>query len=598
MDRKSIIVLLVCLLLLFTWSSIINRMFPPIPVPEGTNIVSTATNVTAPAPETNISDPQTSAAPVISATQPTPVEPDAPEQLVTIENEDARFTFTSYGGGLKRIELKEHPATVVCDKRQVAETNRATLNAPAPVAAFALLANTLDQRGFQITNTGPLTVQAEKVQTNGLRIIKSFQLSTNYLVKVNIRLENASTGAIHLPAQELVIGSSTPIGKRDETWMMGLQWYDSDSAVTVDDTWFQNRPMGCGMFPERTRNEYAAGSSNVFWGAAHNQFFAMIAVPDQPAPRFIGRRIHLPIPTQEQLAADPSIFARPIGFQAGFGYLALSLRPGEVVERKYDLYAGPKEYNTLARLGNKLDLAMKFGFFGWFAKALLLSMNGLNKLGLSYGLAIVVITIIIKLIFWPLTNASTKSMKRMAALQPQMKAIQEKYKDDPKKMNMKLMEFMKENRVSPLGGCLPMLLQIPVFIGFYTMLQSAIELRGARFLWACDLSQADTVWVVPGLNFPVNPMPLIMGLTMLWQARLTPPSPGMDPVQQKIMKYMPLIFMVFLYTFSAGLTLYWTVQNLLTIAQMKLTKSTGTPKSSAPGSVPPHRPGGPPKKKH
>jgi len=162
-------------------------------------------------------------------------------------------------------------------------------------------------------------------------------------------------------------------------------------------------------------------------------------------------------------------------------------------------------------------------------------------------------------------------MKRMSALQPQMKEIQEKYKEDPQKMNQKLMEFMKQNRVNPLGGCLPMLVQIPVLFGFYAMLQTAIELRGARFLWAIDLSRPDTVAMIFGL--PINPIPVIMALTMLWQSRLTPVSPGVDPMQQKILKYMPLIFMVFLYNMSSGLTLYWTVQNLLTIAQMKLTKT-------------------------
>jgi YidC/Oxa1 family membrane protein insertase len=120
-----------------------------------------------------------------------------------------------------------------------------------------------------------------------------------------------------------------------------------------------------------------------------------------------------------------------------------------------------------------------------------------------------------------------------------------------------------------------------VFFGFYAMLQTAIELRGAEFLWICDLSKPDTLFLIPGLNFPFNPMPLLMGVTMFWQARLTPPSPGMDPMQQKIMKYMPLMFLVFLYNFSSGLTLYWTVQNLLTIAQMKLTKSADT-KSAVP----------------
>jgi YidC/Oxa1 family membrane protein insertase len=202
---------------------------------------------------------------------------------------------------------------------------------------------------------------------------------------------------------------------------------------------------------------------------------------------------------------------------------------------------------------------------------------------MPYWLAIVVITVIIKLLFWPLTNASTKSMKRMAALQPQMKAIQEKYKDDPAKMNRKVMEFMKEHRVNPLGGCLPVLLQMPVFFGFFLMIRSAIELRGAEFFWACDLSKADTIAFVPFLNFPINPLPLLMGATMLWQARLTPVAPGMDPMQQNIMKYMPLMFLFILYNFSAGLTLYWTVQNLLSIAQMKLTKAKDEP---APAAAP------------
>jgi YidC/Oxa1 family membrane protein insertase len=123
-----------------------------------------------------------------------------------------------------------------------------------------------------------------------------------------------------------------------------------------------------------------------------------------------------------------------------------------------------------------------------------------------------------------------------------------------------------------LGGCLPMLLQIPVFFGFFMMIRSAIELRGAPFLWVADLSQPDTLFYAPG-GFPINLLPLLMGATMFWQAQLTPPSPGMDPTQQKIMKYMPLMFMVFLYNYSAALTLYWTTQNLLTILQTKLTKT-------------------------
>jgi len=333
----------------------------------------------------------------------------------------------------------------------------------------------------------------------------------------------------------------------------------------------------------------------------------LAAMPQQPAQQIVARKVELPRATGDEARFVAANAPAPEGIEAGLLYPALNLAPAEVLERQIHLFAGPKEYETLARIGdrfnNNLDQVMGFGgFFGFFAKALLLGMNWMHhSLRFSYGWAIIAITIIIKVVFWPLTQASTRSMKRMQALQPQMKAIQEKFKDDPVKMNRKVMEFMKEHKVSPLGGCLPMVLQIPVFFGFYRMIQSAIELRGAPFLWVGDLSKSDTLFVIPGLSFvpfigipgvglPFNLLPLIMGVTMLWQARLTPPSPGMDPMQAKIMRYMPLMFMVFLYNFSAGLTLYWTVQNLLTITQTKLTRNIAEPAS-------PGKPGLPPQKK-
>ncbi|HYG35531.1 MAG TPA: membrane protein insertase YidC, partial [Clostridia bacterium] len=254
------------------------------------------------------------------------------------------------------------------------------------------------------------------------------------------------------------------------------------------------------------------------------------------------------------------------------------------------IYAGPKEYRTLATIGatfdNNADQIMGFGFWGFFSKALLLGMNALhNSLSLPYGWVIIVITVIIKLVFWPLTQASTRSAKRMASLQPQIKALQEKYKDDPVKSQRKMMEFWKENKINPMSGCLPTLIQMPVFFGFFFMIDRAIELRGASWLWVSDLSRPDTLFMIPGINFPFNLLPLLMGATMLWQAHLTPPSPGMDPAQAKLMRYMPLIFLVFLYNYSAGLTLYWTVQNLLSILQTQLTKTNPQPATPAPAPV-------------
>ena len=187
---------------------------------------------------------------------------------------------------------------------------------------------------------------------------------------------------------------------------------------------------------------------------------------------------------------------------------------------------------------------------------------------------------------------STRSMKKMQALAPELKALKEKYKDDPQKQTAKTWEIYKKHKVSPMSGCLPMLIQMPVFIGFYMMLRSAIELRGASFLWVADLSKPDTLFMIPGLNFPFNLLPLLMGGAMLWQSHLTPPSPGMDPAQAKIMRYMPLIFLVFLYNYSAALALYMTVSTLLGVLQTKLTKNHGRPDAAPapnPALTPPQK---------
>ncbi len=575
MDRKSVIVLVISFALILLWKPLImDKLYPP--PPKSTNEVLVATNQLS----TNVSAQAVAAA--TNAVSPMTQIPDnAPEQLLVVTNENANYTFSSRGGGLKLVELRKYPESIDCGKTTVGEQRLAALNTKAPVPALALVGGGLEVGSYKLSRSGE-TVRAEKSLSNGLVVIKVFQVSSNYLLQAKVRFENRSAQPIAIANHEVVAGTATPMSAHDESQTMGVFWFNGAKAEHVDSGWFANRTLGC--LPGGTpRTEYENGASNVLWAAVHNQFFAMAVVPRESAPKILSRKIDLPATSKEVLAADSKAVPQPVGFQTSFGYPGLTLSGNQGLEHQYTIYAGPKEYNTLARLGaemkNDLDLVMGFGgFFGFFAKMLLLSMNGLHAIGLAYGLAIIAITVIIKVLFWPLTSASTKSMKRMQALQPQMKAIADKYKDDPAKKNQKTMEFMKEHKVSPLGGCLPMVLQIPVFFGFYRMLQSAIELRGAEFLWACDLSQADTVWHVPFLNnFPVNPMPLIMGATMLWQARLTPPSPGMDPAQQKIMRYMPLMFMFILYKMSAGLTLYWTVQNLLTIAQMKLTKTKPEP---------------------
>ncbi len=596
MDRTTIIVLVVCLLLLFSWPLLVSKIFPPTRLPPG------ATNAPPQISATQHTTTTSTSAPPSIAPAPFPqleVDTNVEERLVEFTNAEAHYTFSSRGGGLQLVQLLHYPETVATTRRgKSSQIQRvATLDTYTPVPTLALLDGPEVQGdgNFNLTQTAT-GARAEKSLTNGLTIIKEFNVSTNYLVLASVRLENRSDHPLNLPAQEWFAGTATPMNPQDDGSAIGIMWYNgAKSQEVLGASHFSDRGFACT--PRTPPTEYRGGDSNVVWVAVHNQFFTLAVMPQEPAFQVVMRKVPLPPPSREEIARDPRINRQPVGYATALVYPALTLAPHQSLQRQVPLFAGPKEYRTLATISasynNNVDLVMGYGgFFGFFSKALLLSMNWLHaNLRLSYGWAIIVITLIIKVVFWPLTQASIRSAKRMQALQPQIKLLQEKYKDDPAKQQRKMMEFWKENKINPMSGCLPTLIQMPVFIGFFYMIRSAIELRGAGFLWVSDLSRPDTLHfgghpvVIPGIDFPVNILPLIMGATMLWQARLTPPSPGMDPMQAKMMRYLPLMFLVFLYNFSAGLTLYWTVNNLLTILQTKLTRTTTAAATPAPRPV-------------
>jgi YidC/Oxa1 family membrane protein insertase len=576
MDRKSLIILAAAVLLLLGLSPLVDHFFPPKPMPVSPPGLTNPPPVNVPAPATG-SNAAIAPAPALSAPL---VLPAGPEQTLTLTNEDLILHFTSHGGGLKTISLKKYPAIISRTSDTSMETNMAALNTKAPAPVLALLGN--DAQGdnyFNLTQNGQ-TVSAEKTLANGLRLVKEFEIGSNSLFTARLRLENTSAQPLKIPAREVVAGTATPIGPLDDPTTLGTFWYNGIKAQDIKQAWFANRTLGC--IPGTPRTVYEEGTNNVIWTAVHNQFFTFAAIPGNPAPRVIIHPISIAPPEMVGLTNATSALLTN-GLEVVFWYPEAVLPPHQTLTNDFTFYAGPKEYNRLAQIGqrmnNNLDLIMDFsGFTGFFSKALLISLNGLHALGprtWGYGWTIIAITLIIKGIFWPLTKASTKSQKRMQALQPQMKAIADKYKDDPVKKNQKTMEFMKEHKVSPLGSCLPTVIQIPVFFGFYYMLRSAIELRGDHFLWAHDLSQPDTVGYLPFLGgFPINPLPIIMGATQLWQSHILPPSPGMDPGQAKMMRYMPLLFVAMFYRMSSGLVLYWTVSNLLSILQTYLTKTT------------------------
>jgi len=591
MDKTGITVISICVLLLGWWFVEQNKFARQQALYQQTNEVAQAASRLAAA---KASPAEAVATPTLAtATIPAAFNPNLPEQLLVLTNAQARYTFTSRGGGLKLVELMDYPQTISArwKTKSGAQTNGvASLNTLALVPSLAVLGDDrLVGDGNFILSTNGNGVRAEKTFAGGLRLVKEFHPGSNYLVQASVRLENTGNQSLSLPAQEVVVGTGTPMDADDNNFMSygGAMWFDGINPQVCNPGYFNTNTTMLGIFPHTPHSDFQAGVSNVAWAAVFNQFFTLAVMPKQPAERILAQPVTLPQFPNIELAAGAPL---PQGVQAALVYPAQTLTANSSVERQFVLFAGPKEYRTLARVGGELqnhaDLMMNFGtgfasFWGigtFFAKFLLSGMNALHDLTrLGYGWTIVLITVLLRGIFWPLMAASTRSMKRMQALKPEMDALKEKYKDDQTKYTQKQMELWKKHGVNPMSGCWPMLLQMPVFMGFFTMIRSAIELRGAHFLWVTDLSKPDTLFMIPGANFPFNLLPLLMGGAMLWQSHLTPPSPGMDASQQKLMRYMPLMFLVFLYNYSGGLALYMTVSTSLSVLQTKLTKNLKDP---------------------
>jgi YidC/Oxa1 family membrane protein insertase len=580
MDRTGIIVVSICGALLLLWFFETTKLAQETQRQAATNVVVTAQSQPATATVSTV--------PSAPATIPSySFDTNAPEQILVLTNRHARYTFTSRGGGLKLVELLDYPETISArwTKSKTDSNAVASLNTGAAAPVLALLGDTnlVGNSEFTLSRMDD-GVRAEKLLPDGLRLTKEFHLSSNYLVNASVSLNNTSARPLVLPAQEWVVGTATPMDVDDNYFSIygGAMWFDGKKSAPVRLSYFNPSTTSFIFFPRIPKTEYREGASNVVWASAGNQFFALLAMPKQPAEQIFAQPVTLPA-FPEQVPGVPP----PQGVLTALVYPAQTLAANSNLERQIVFYAGPKEYRTLADIGaefqNHADEVMGFGgFFGFCAKPLLLIMNWLHDVTrVGYGWVIVLITILLRGIFWPLMAASTRSMKRMQALGPEMKALKEKYKDDPQKFTQKQMELWKKHKINPMSGCLPMAIQMPVFIGFYTMIRSAIELRGAHFLWVTDLSKPDTLFMIPGINFPFNLLPLLMGGAMLWQSHLQPPSPGMDATQAKLMRYMPLIFLVFLYNYSGGLALYMTVSTLLGVLQTKMTKNLRDPAAPA-----------------
>jgi YidC/Oxa1 family membrane protein insertase len=258
-----------------------------------------------------------------------------------------------------------------------------------------------------------------------------------------------------------------------------------------------------------------------------------------------------------QATRDYAVLKRPDGLYAGYVRLSPgALAPGGAASVTVPLYAGPQEQRRLTAVAPGFDLVVDYGWLAIIAWPLFWLLEKFHSVSGNWGVAIILLTVLIKLIFFPLSAASYKSMAKMKLITPRLQRLREMYEHDRQKMNQAMMELYRTEKINPLGGCFPILVQIPVFIALYWVLLAAIELRHAPFiLWIKDLSALDPYYVLP----------ILMTLTMILQTRMNPTPP--DPVQAKVMQIMPFVFSIFFFFFPAGLVLYWLVNNILSIAQ-------------------------------
>lgn len=287
----------------------------------------------------------------------------------------------------------------------------------------------------------------------------------------------------------------------------------------------------------------------------HGRYFGFIVQPDQPSSRLIEllNEQHQP--------------------EAILEYV-LSIEPGQTITHHYLCYAGPHGYDHLARIGQGVELAAKMGWMAWLGVLMLRGLNLLSYLVHNYGVAIILFTMLINLTLYPLNRASFSSMAKMQTLQPKVEQLKNQYKDNPEKMNREMLQLYKTHRVNPLGGCLPMLLQLPVFFALYQMLSTSIELRGSGFLWIRDLAASDHLWKLP-LTLPLfgeyfNLLPLLMMGAMVLQQKLSPMKATSTPGMPNMTVLMPVLFGLMFYNLPSGLVLYWLVNSLMMILLMTL----------------------------
>ncbi len=549
MDRRTLLFVVVSVGILLGYQELVlNRLAPPPVEPDAAATASPG--VAAPqaaAPAATVGQPPAEDLPAVEnasapATAPAPV----PGRRILVETDLYRATINTAGGRLENFKLKSYRQTLA------AESPLLDLVMAAPEVGLPL---GVELRGAQVWSDAGTTYQAdrESISISGatevaleLRatlgtapVVKRFVFRGN-TYPIDLTIETPSPTVLPAGLREDGPDGSPPA--------MALVW---TRAIDAADANASTQTEGAAALIDGKLELQKPGDLEtpvvlpgpVEWAGFEDHYFLTVAAPSAGTAVRVRTRGH----AIESRLLSPRDAAGPTTTQ-------------------YMLYLGPKERTDLIAAGHDLLRGLNLGWFGPISLLLLDLLLFLHRFSGNWGVDIILLTVLVKLGFWPLTRKSFESMKNMQRLQPEMARIRERYKDDSQKMNQEIMELYRRHKVNPLGGCLQMLLQIPVFFGLYQLLANTIELRQAPFaFWIHDLAAPERLELF-GFGVPV--LTLLLGATMFLQQRMTP-AQG-DPTQQRIMMFMPLVFTFMFIGFPAGLTLYWLTNNVLTIAQQWL----------------------------
>ena len=541
---------------------------PPPSTHESSAVQSTPEAVAKPAeatanaeqatPQANGKAAEITAAEEQPKTEATPAEPKPPVVPVayeTLSNDKVTLSFANYGVKLTKAELKDYPEKNEEGSGPVVMETGHLLDLAIPGEANPLI--------YTLTKHDDRTLEASTTLKNGVTVKRTIALDDAYTVTVKDAFTSA-TGA-ELPAYTFNAGRCMLPDQGNEVLGADLMAADESEAEHFEGSLgdLLGAPsafLGCGTTSDPTGVALSKTTdfTNQAWVALKNRFFVTLAQPQSPTT------VKLTVARENR---QDKLHINEVS--ATLDQPAIHLQPGQTHEMTTRLYVGPKEYSRLADFGADAKDVMDFGWWAWFrwiCVLLLWVLNAFYALIPNYGVAIILLTLVVRLIFWPLTRKSTLAMRKMTAIQPQMKEIQAKFKDNPQKMQQETFKLYRDNKVNPFSSCLPLLIQIPIFIALFIVLRSAVELRFASFLWISDLTQPENLFAGL-LPMPLNILPILTAVTMGLQTHLSP-STG-DPAQKRMMTWMmPIMMLFFFYSMPSALCLYWTVSQALSIVQM------------------------------